>query len=196
MTLLLPNLDWLADTTETDESWPGPGPKLRHLQTWMDQLLKTDHRQLVLVTWCAATIAVQHWKNWVTESPEFATDSLCDSSPPDEQLAAVEQWMTAPTKDRSDNAIRMVDLTKQLHWFHDEFRETWFKYPGMWAAESSEFCVLSLTGDPYSKCDRASEGAISVSCAINSFRRSAGCDVREPLSQILSLVSQQQERAG
>lgn len=196
MSLLLPDLEWLACTTEADDSWFGPGPKLIHLQPWMDQLNATDHRQLVLVTWCAASAAAQYWDKWVAESPKFATDSLGNSQPPEKQLAAVDQWLTNPTKSDADDAVKTVDLTKQLYWFHEEYRETWFKYPGMWASESSEFCVLSLTGVPYSKCSYATYAAISVACAVNSFRSSESNGVREPLSQILRFVTEYRHRAG
>jgi hypothetical protein len=84
-----------------------------------------------------------------------------------------------------------VDRTKQLHWFHEEYRDVWFDVPGMWAVESSEYCVLSLTGEPYYDVPLAELAAISVSCALNSFRTSVDDDVRDSLAMVVDAIRRQ-----
>lgn len=190
---LLPDLEWLTESREVDASWPGPGPMLVNLNVWMEQLASVGPWYLVAATYAAVHQARQHWDAWLRESPEIALESLVDSQPPTRQLEAVAKWLATPSDQHKQRALDTVDLTKQLHWFHEEYGDVWFDEPGMWAAESSEFCVLSLTGDPYSSMSTSTLATISVACAINSFRRTIKDDVRQPISVILAAVDQQFE---
>lgn len=185
---LVPDLDWLAASCEPDESWSGPGPMLVNLQAWMERLAAAGLHHLVSATYAAASTARAHWDAWYNESPESAQESILDGQPPTEQLAAVARWLASPSDDQMALALETVDLTKQLHWFHEEYCDVWFDEPGMWAVESSEFCVLSLTRDPYSHISRATLAAISVSCATNSFRRSPEEDIRPALTTIVTAI--------
>ena len=176
---LMPDLDWLAMARDGDETWLGPGPMLVNLRPWMERLATSGHRNLVIATHAAARAARQHWDRWLADSREVALESILESQPPDEQLAAVARWLDSPTAENKSRAIKTVDLTKQLHWFHEEYRDAWFDEPGMWAIESSEYCVLSLTGDPHSRQSFAALATIAVWCAINSFRVSAESSIRD-----------------
>ena len=196
MAIVIPELDWLAAHRDADESWLGPGPMLVNLQPWMERLASTGHQVLVAATYSAAQTGCQHWENWHAKSPDVARESILEGKPPTEQLAAVARWLDSPTAENKSNAIKTVDLTKQLHWFHEEYREAWFDEPGMWAVESSEYCVLSLTGDPYSRESLATLATISVSCAVNSFRKSAGGDIRDSLGIVIDAIRRQLAYAG
>jgi hypothetical protein len=185
---LMPDLEWLATTRDGDETWLGPGPALINLRQWMERLSGIGHRNLVIATHSAASAACQHWDHWLSRSRELALESILESRPPDQQLAAVARWLDSPTSENKSRAIETVDLTKQLHWFHEEYRDAWFDEPGMWAVESSEYCVLSLTGDPYSRTSLADLATIAVSCAVNSFRMSAEGEIHDSLSIIVDAI--------
>jgi hypothetical protein len=196
MAIGIPDLDWLAAHRDADESWLGPGPMLINLQPWMERLANSGHRVLVAATYAAALTTCQHWKNWLAKSPDVALESILEAQPPTVQLAAVARWLDSPTAENKSQAINTVDLTKQLHWFHEEYRDAWFEEPGMWAVESSEYCVLSLTGDPYSRESFTSLATISVSCAVNSFRKSADGDIRDSVGIVLDAIRRQLTNAG
>jgi len=117
--------------------------------------------------------------------------SILDGQPPREQLGAVRRWLISPNAKYADLASATVDYTKQLHWFHEEYRDAWFNEPGMWAIESSEYCVLTLTGDPYSRESIESFATISVACAVNSFRKSAEHDIRGALKIVVDAIARQ-----
>jgi hypothetical protein len=86
-----------------------------------------------------------------------------------------------------------VDLTKQLHWFDEEYRDVWFDEPGMWAIEAIEYCVLTLAGDPHSDDSPATLATTSVACALNSLRTSANDDIRDPLRLVMKAIRSQLE---
>ncbi|MGN6544732.1 MAG: hypothetical protein ACTHK7_06770, partial [Aureliella sp.] len=130
---MIPDIDWLAKSSDADISWYGPGPVLVNLQTWMEQLQSIGHYQLVAATYAAAKAALPHWENWLAKSPEVAIESILDGQPPSSQLAAVARWLNAPSDENKRLALETVDHTKQLHWFNEEFKDAWFKEPGMWA---------------------------------------------------------------
>jgi len=191
MALVVPEFDWLAANRDADESWLGPGPMLVNLQPWMEQLAVAGPRVLVGAMYAAAQAACRHWDAWLARSPDDARDSILEGRPPTEQLAAVAGWLTSPTETNRTRALDTVDLTKQLHWFHEEYCDRWFDEPGIWAVESSEQCVLSLTGDPYSQQSRTSLATVAVSCAVNSFRNSAKADIRDPLKIVIDSIRRQ-----
>ena len=191
---LMPDLDWLATACDGDKTWFGPEPILVNLRPWMERLADFGHRNLVIATHAAASAARQHWDRWLIESREVALESILESQPPEEQLAAVTRWLYSPTAENKSLAIKTVNLTKQLHWFHEEYRDAWFNEPGMWAVESSEHCVLSLTGDPYSRESFAALATIAVSCAINSFRPSAESCIRDSLSIVVEAIRRELEQ--
>ncbi|WDI40853.1 hypothetical protein [Bremerella sp. P1] len=193
---LIPELKWLAETAVPDDSWAGPGPMLVNLHPWMERLHASSHRHLVIATHAAARTALVHWENMLAASPEESLEAILDGQPPTSQLAAVECWLQQPTEEHKNNAFETVDHTKQLYWFHEEYEEVWFKHPGMWAVESSEFCVSSLTGDPYSSASQATLATISVSCAINSFRTSPDDDVLEAASIVFEAIRAALEAAA
>jgi hypothetical protein len=193
---LIPDFDWLAEARTVNDSWPGPGPNLVNLRPWMERIAGSGHRNLVAATYAAAMLARQHWENWLDRSPEVARESLLDSQPPTEQLAAVARWLESPTAEQKAVALGTVDLTKQLHWFHEEFSDRWFDEPGMWAAESSEYCVLTLAGDPYSPASPADLATIAVACAMNSLRASVDDDIRDPLRVVVDAIRRQLDDAG
>ncbi|MFN3151923.1 hypothetical protein [Bremerella sp.] len=184
----IPELSWLTETSEQDDSWYGPGPALVNLHSWMQRLFDTDHRCVVTATYAAASVSLPHWESWFESSPEFAIESIVDGQPPTVQLAAVSNWLNAPTSEYKNQAFETVDHTKQLHWFHEEYEDSWFDYPGMWSVEASDFCVLSLTGDPYSPASIVDLAIISVMCAINSFRNSIDDDIRDPAIVVLNAI--------
>lgn len=184
----IPDLEWLAISADVDDSWLGPGPRLVNLRSWIDRLSMNGRHTLVAATYAAAEAANKHWDAWLVASPEMAMQSILDGQPPPEQLAAVKRWLVAPNSKNIDLASATVDHTKQLHWFHEEYRDSWFKEPGMWAVESSEFCVLSLTGDPYRRESIESFATISVACALNSFRKSAEHDLRGALTIVVDAI--------
>jgi len=192
---LVPELDWLTVTEDTDESWLGPGPKLCNLRRWIDTLSSHDGRTLVAATYAAAKKASQFWDAWLAADEQMAMESLLDGDTPSKQLAAVRCWLTTPTDSNKAAAYNTVDHTKQLHWFHEEYSDVWFDEPGMWAVESSEFCVLSLTGDPYSPDSLESHAALSILCAINAFRKRDDTDLRDPISRVRTAVQRQLENA-
>lgn len=196
MSIVIPEFDWLAAQRDADESWLGPGPMLVNLQPWMERLADTGHKVLVTATYAAAQTACQHWENWFAKSPDVARQSLLDARPPTEQLAAVARWLDSPTAENKSQAIETVDQTKQLHWFHEEYRDAWFDEPGIWAVESSEYCVLSMSGELYSPFSLTNLATISVSCAINSFRKSAEGDIRASLGVVIDAIRRQFARAG
>ena len=172
---LIPDLDWLAASGDPDDTWHGPGPMLVNLQPWMEHLYASD--------------------NWLARSRNIALESILDAQPPTGQLAAVRRWLDSPTDEHKMLALDTIDLTKQLHWFHEEYCDVWFDEPGMWAVESSEYCVLSLTGDPYSQDTFATFATISVSCAVNSFRTSAA-DIRDAFAVVMDAIRRQLTNAG
>jgi hypothetical protein len=188
---LIPEFDWLAASADVDDSWLGPGPKLVNLRPWLERLSATGHRTIVVVAHAAAKAAQQHWDAWLEESPDVAMESILDGRPPTEQLAAVSRWLNSQTAEHKSLAFDTVDHTKQLHWFHEEYCDVWFDEPGMWAIESSEYCVLSLTGDPYSEDSAATLATLSVACAVNSFRKSATHDIRGALSVVVESIRRQ-----
>lgn len=188
---LIPELDWLAASVPVDDSWLGPGPALVNLRPWMERLARSGHANLVAATYAAARLACQHWDHWLATSPDVARESILDAQPPTKQLAAVAHWLDSRTAEHKRLALDTVDHTKQLHWFNEEFSDAWFDVPGMWAVESSEYCVLSLTGDPYDDAPPAEFAAISVSCALNSFRTSADDDIRESLGMVVDAIRRQ-----
>lgn len=192
---LIPDLDWLVTSADLDDSWLGPGPKLVNLRPWMDRLGAHGHRTLVAATYAAAEVARQHWDAWFMASPDIAMESIVDGQPPTEQLAAVKRWLNSPTVLHKNSAFDTVDHTNQLHWFDEEYRDVWFDEAGMWAVESSEYCVLSLTGDPYSKDSVEALATLSVACAINSFRKSAEHEIRDAVSAIAEAIRRQLEEA-
>jgi hypothetical protein len=128
-------------------------------------------------------------------SRDIALESMLDGQPPTEQLAAVRRWLDSPTDAHKNLTFATVDHTKQLHFFHEEFCNIWFDNPGMWAVESSEYCVLTLTKDPYSRDSIESLATISVMCAINTFRKSVEHPVREALSAVTGGIQRQLEQA-
>jgi len=193
---LSPEFDWLAETGDADDSWFGPGPMLVNLQHWMDRLAATSHRHLVLATYAAAQTSHPHWDKWLADSPNIAHESILDARTPTEQLAAVAHWLDTPTEENKSDAQETVDLTKQLHWYHEEYEDVWFDEPGMWAVESAEHCVLSLTGDPYSSLTLTNLATIAVSCAVNSFRRSLGDSIRAALRSVVDAIADQFAEAG
>lgn len=193
---LIPELEWLATSLAPDESWLGPGPMLVNLQPWMQRLYNSGHRNLVATTYAAAKMARQHWDNWLVKSPDIALESILDNQPPTEQLATVAGWLDSPSSEHKNLALESVGHTKQLHWFHEEYEDVWFDEPGMWAVESSEYCVLSLTSDPYAPTSLATLATISVSSAINSFRTSAEDDIQDSLSVLVDAIRRQLEQAG
>jgi hypothetical protein len=188
---LTPDLEWLASCGGVDDSWLGPGPILVNLRVWMERLAGSSHQNLVTATFAAASVARRKWDAWLARDPKTATESLLESQSPTEQLAAVDRWLTSPTADLKAIALRTVDLTKQLHWLHDEYRDAWFEEPGMWAVESSEYCVLTLAGDPNSDASPASHATISVSCAINALRASGDDDIRESIRVVVDAIRRQ-----
>jgi hypothetical protein len=196
MAIVIPELEWLAAHRNADESWFGPGPMLVNLQPWMERLANSGHQVLVSATYAAAQTACQHWEIWLAESPDVALESILENQPPTEQLAAVARWLDSPTAENKSQAINTVDLTKQLHWFHEEYRDAWFDEPGMWAVESSEYCVLSLTGDPYSRDSLTTLATISVSCAVNSFRKSAEADIWDSLGIVIDAIRRRLAHEG
>lgn len=167
---LIPELHWLSAFEDQDDSWPGPGPKLKNLSAWIDTLACNGHSTLVAAAYAAASTASRHWDLWIAADEEEAIESILDSDTPTNQLAAVSAWLTAPTEANREAALCTVDLTKQIRWFDDQFSDVWFDQPGMWAAEASENCVLSLTGDPHSSISRESFALLSILCSINAFR--------------------------
>jgi len=175
----IPERHWLTETSTPDDLWEGPGPMLVNLHPWMERLHASSHRYLVTATHAAAHAALRYWESWLAASTEYALESILDAQPPNVQLAAVSRWLEVPTETHKKQAFATVDHTKQLHWYHEEYEETWFDEPGMWAVESSEYCALSLTGDPYSPATFADLATISVMCAVNSFRGSREDDVRD-----------------
>lgn len=185
---LIPDLDWLAASGDVDDSWLGPGPNLHNLRAWMERLAGSGQPDLVAATFAAASVARLQWDDWLARSPDTARESLLESQPPSEQLAAVARWLESPTAERKALALDTVDLTKQLHWFHEEYSDVWFDEPGMWAVESSEYCVLTLAGDPYSDASPATLATISVSCAVNSLRSSDDDDIRESLRPVVDAI--------
>ena len=193
---LIPELEWLIASRDADDSWVGPGPMLVNLHPWMERLGTSGHHNLVAATYAAAETARQHWDAWLTKSPDIALESILDAQPPAGQLAAVRRWLDSPTAEHKTLALDTIDLTEQLHWFHEEYADVWFDEPGMWAVEASEHCVMSLTGDPYSQVSLATQATISVSSAINSFRRSAAYDIRDSVGIILDAISRQLVHAG
>ena len=188
---LVPDLEWLAASRSVDGSWLGPGPNLVNLRPWMQRLAVHGHRTVVAATYAAAALARPHWDSWLARSADFARESLLDGRPPTEQLAAVARWLESPTDEHRAHALETVDLTKQLHWFYEEYEDAWFGLPGMWAIESSEYCVLTLAGDPYSHASPPDLATISVSCALNALRPSADDDVRGPLAAVVEAVRRQ-----
>ena len=58
---LIPDIDWLAASAASDDSWLGPGPKLVNIRPWMDSLASKGDRILVGATYGAAEVALQHW---------------------------------------------------------------------------------------------------------------------------------------
>lgn len=193
---LIPDLEWLAAHGGVDDSWLGPGPNLVNVRLWMERLAGGGHRNLVAATFAAASIARRQWDDWLAKRPDYARESLLEAQPPTEQLAAVARWLESPTPEHKALALDTVDLTKQLHWFHEEYSDMWFDEPGMWAVESSEYCVLTLAGDPYSDASPARLATISVSCAVNSLRSSDDDDIREPLRLVADAIRRQLLGAG
>ena len=128
-------------------------------------------------------------------SRDIALESILDAQPPTEQLAAVARWLKSPTSEHENLAHDTVDHTKQLHWFHEEYCDVWFEEPGMWAVESSEYCVLSLTGDPYGRDTLTELATVSVVCAVNSFRRLPEDRIRDSLSVVVDAIRRQLGRA-
>jgi len=128
---LIPDLDWLTVSADPDDSWVGPGPKLVNLRPWMDRLATIGHRTLISATYGAAETARQHWETWLMASRDIALESILDGQPPTEQLAAIRGWLHSPTDAHRNLALATVDHTKQLHWFHEEYRDVWFDEPGM-----------------------------------------------------------------
>jgi len=162
----------------------------------MERLADSGHENLVAATYAAATLARRQWDEWLARSPSIALESLLDSQPPTEQLAAVARWLDLRSAEHKTLALATVDLTKQLHWFHEEYSDVWFDEPGMWAIESSEFCVLTLAGDPYSNALPSELAAISVSCALNSLRASADDDIRDSLRIVVDAIRRQLQEMG
>jgi hypothetical protein len=193
---LIPDLDWLAASCDPDDTWHGPGPMLLNLQPWMEHLYTSGHGNLVAATYAAAETARSHWDTWLARSRNVALESILDAQPPTGQLAAVRRWLDSPTDEHKTLAIDTIDLTKQLHWFDEEYGDVWFDEPGMWAVESSEYCVLSLTGAPDSQDTLATFATISVSCAVNSFRTSADDDIRNSFAVVLAAIRRQLTNAG
>jgi hypothetical protein len=193
---LIPALDWLAASGDVDDSWLGPGPNLTNVREWMERLAGSGHRNLVAATFAAASVARRRWDEWLARSPDTARESLLESRPPTEQLAAVARWLESPTQEHKALALDSVDLTKQLHWFHEEYSDVWFDEPGMWAVESSEHCVLTLAGDPNSDASPASLATISLSCAVNSLRSSDDDDIRESLRPVVDAIRRRLRGAG
>lgn len=188
---LVPDLDWLAASGGVDASWRGPGPNLVNIRKWMERLFVSGHRNLVAATFAAANVALRQWEDWLAIAPDTARESLLESRPPTDQLAAVARWLESPSPEHKALALNTVDLTKQLNWFHVEYRDVWFDQPGMWAIESSEHCVLTLAGDLNSGDSPESLATISVSCAINSLRTSDDDDVRKALQNVVSAIQRQ-----
>lgn len=188
--VVIPELDWLATSCEVDDSWLGPGPQLVNIQPWMERLVDAGHHTLVRATYAAAQAACQHWDKWMIASLDTVSDSILTQEPL-EQLAAVARWLDSPTIEQKALALKTVDHTKQLHWFHEEYDDVWFDQPGMWAIESSEYCVLSLTGDPYSPDSLAELATTAIVCAVNSFRASARDDIRVSLSIVIDAIRRQ-----
>lgn len=191
---MIPDIDWLAVSGDADNSWYGPGPVLVNLRTWMEQLQSDGHYKLVAATYAAAKVALPHWESWLARSPDVAIESILDGQPPTSQLAAVSRWLNAPNDENKRLALETVDRTKQLHWFDEEFKDAWFQEPGMWAVESSEHCVLSLTGDPYASVSLAALATIAVSCAVNSFWGSAEQSIRDSLSTVVNAIRSELEQ--
>jgi hypothetical protein len=162
----------------------------------MERLAGSGHRNLVGATFAAASVTRRQWDDWLSRSPDAARESLLESQTPTEQLAAVARWLESPTPEHKALALDTVDLTKQLHWFHEEYSDVWFDEPGMWAIESSEYCVLTLAGDPYSDASPASLATISVSCAVNALRSSEDDDIRESLRVVVDAIRRQLRGAG
>ena len=187
----IPDLDWIAVTRSVDESWLGPGPMLVNLRAWIERLARSGHKNLVAATYAAAIVAHQHWNTWLAGDPIIARQALLDSQPPTEQLEAVARWLDSPTSEHKALALATIDLTKQLHWFHEEYSDVWFEEPGMWAIESSEYCVLTLAGDPYSGLSVEEHATISVCCALNSFRKSVDDDIRDSLRIVVDAIRRQ-----
>jgi hypothetical protein len=192
---MIPDLDWLTATEEADESWLGPGPKLCNLRPWVDTLASHGGQTLVAATYAAAKTASLYWDEWLAADEQIAIESILDGDTPTKQLAAVRNWLTAPTDSNKATAYKTVDHTKQLHWFHEEYRDDWFDEPGMWAVESSEFCVLSLTGDPYSYHSLESHATLSILCAINALRKPNDKVLRDSISTIRTEIQRQLENA-
>ena len=178
----IPDLNWLTATEDTDESWLGPGPKLCNLRPWIDALASHGKYTLVAATYAAAKAASHYWDAWLAADQQIAMESILDGDTPTKQLAAVKCWLAAPTDSNKAAAFDTVDHTKQLHWFHEEYSDVWFDEPGMWAVESSEFSVLTITGDPYSSDSLESHATLSILCAINAFRKRDDADLRTAIS--------------
>ena len=162
----------------------------------MEHLAARGRRNLVAAAYAAATQARPQWEIWFATSPDYALESLLENRPPPEQLAAIARWLDDPTPEHEARALATVDLTKQFHWFHDDYADVWFTEPGMWAIEASSCCVLTLTGDPYSQVSPASFATLSISCALNAFRRSAADNIRQPLKTILDAIRVQFQKRG
>ena len=193
MSIDCPDISWLAESIAPDDDWPGPGPALPNLRSWINQVARSSHHSLVFLSSHAARCALPHWQSWHNVSPDLAIESISESQPPPDQLALVSDWLSDPSDSRIHFAHESVDHTKQLHWFHDDYADTWFNYPGMWAAESSEFCVLTLTGDRYSGCSFSELALISVACAINSFRRSESDGAKDAIRLIAGTLQNQND---
>jgi hypothetical protein len=188
---LIPDLEWLAVAAGVDDSWLGPGPRLVNLRPWINRLYANGHRTLVAATYAAAEAACKHWDAWLIASPEIAMQSTLDGRPPPEQLAAVKRWLDAPNAKHKDLVSATVDHTKQLHWFHEEYRDVWFDEAGIWAIEASEYCALTVTGDPYRRESIESFATISIACAVNSFRKSAEHEIRSALAIVVAAIGRQ-----
>ena len=183
--------DWMSVKEDADESWRGPGPKLSNLRPWVDTLVSEGRHTLVAATYAAARAACDYWEPWLAAQHQMTIDGYT----PTKQLAAVERWLSDPTDSNKATAYDTVDDTKQLSWICEEFRPVWFAEPGWWAVESSENCVLSLTGDPASAGSHGSYAALSIACAINALRKRDGDDLSVALSTVLTAILRQFDEA-
>lgn len=176
--------DWMSATEYPDESWPGPGPKLSTLRTWVDTLVSDGRHTIVAATYAAAKTACDYWDTWLAAQQQIIHEGFT----PTKHLEAVERWLSDPTDSNKASAYDTLNVYNQLSWICEEFRPVWFDKPGQWAVESSEFCVLSLTDDSISTACQSLNGTLSILCAINAFRKRDGDDLRVPLGTVLTAI--------
>lgn len=190
--LLSVDIDWLAEVDESEfalDDWRnGPGPPIPHIYEWIDQLIRLGNRTAIEVAAAAAQASFPIWRDWVATDPTNAIRPLGGPASPEEQIHAVRVWLRDGDDEAAECACRLADLTIQTHWYHVEYEDQWFDLnPGVWTAESAQFCVESLNAV---RCGTNVFGplVIAVLSAVNAFRTGKTDSWTSALNSVLTAV--------